>query len=413
MQALPRLERAVTLLPSSVEAWDILGDAYFHAGALTGREDWAVRASQAFQRARSLDSTIAVNAQRHLADLAFMKGDVQAHTSFATATVGPRGPDYLRYQAALLGGDRGAIRAARNLYAGAWARGDEDGIDWALHGLTLAASELDSLIAQLTRDAATAEQRRAVAEWTVQALMMSGRPAKGAAALRRLHEADTTAIHSDLVAYAIDDSIAATILPRTSAVDSRTQLHPIGCNAALARLRHGDSTGMAALLATLPAMDPRLPAAEAVLTVKRGNVAQATVCGEVLRGVYKSSASDGLPLLLRADSVMRLTPLNYADFWNYDLAHAFAARGDYRAAAAAVRRHFIDLLPLPRLPLALRDEGRWAVLAGDTTAAIAAFRHYLLWRESPEPVLIPERDSVRAELAALEQARSRRLSLPR
>ena len=84
-----------------------------------------------------------------------------------------------------------------------------------------------------------------------------------------------------------------------------------------------------------------------------------------------------------------------------------------RRAAAAVRRHFIDLLPLPRLPLALRDEGRWAALAGDTTAAIAAFRHYLLWRESPEPVLMPERDSVRAELAALEQARSRRLSLPR
>ena len=117
-----------------------------------------------------------------------------------------------------------------------------------------------------------------------------------------------------------------------------------------------------------------------------------------------SRSPSGGALLLRADSIMRLLSLNYADDWNYDLALAFARRGDYAHAAAAVRRHFIDLLPLARLPILLREEGRWAALAGDTTAALTAYRHYLMWREDPEPAFVAERDSVRAELAALEHA---------
>ena len=100
---------------------------------------------------------------------------------------------------------------------------------------------------------------------------------------------------------------------------------------------------------------------------------------------------------------MRFTPLNYADFWNYDLALALAQRGMYAAAVSAVQRHFVDLLPLPRLVIGLRHEGKWAALAGDTAAAIATYRHYLLWRQDPEPVLGPQRDSVLAELAALEK----------
>jgi hypothetical protein len=108
---------------------------------------------------------------------------------------------------------------------------------------------------------------------------------------------------------------------------------------------------------------------------------------------------------MRTDSIMRLTPINYGPFWNYDLAIAFARLGEYAAAAAAVRRRFVDAADVPRLVVGLRQEGRWAALAGDTTSAIKAYSHYLLWRSSPEPALIPQRDSVRAELAALTNAR--------
>ena len=133
----------------------------------------------------------------------------------------------------------------------------------------------------------------------------------------------------------------------------------------------------------------------------------AAICGEVAHGVLASLTTTSTARLLRADSLMRRMPLNYADFWNYDLALAFARRGQYALAAAAARRRLNDVEPLPRLVLSLRQEGRWAALAGDRAAAIKAYRHYLLWRSAPEPALVPQRDSVQAELAAQLKAERR------
>jgi len=407
MQALSRLERVVSLVPGSVEAWDILGDDYYHAGALTGRDGWAERAKRAFLRARELDSTIAVNARVHLADLAFIERDVHAHEQLASAANGPRGPKYFGYQSALLRGSQVAIHAARIDYANAWARGDEDGLDWAFEGLTLPQHELDSLIGQVKSGATTDKQLRVITEWEVRAAFMGGRPAAAAEALRRYYGSDSASLYAEIIDYALGDSVAAERVAGAVSIEGKRQVHPYSCNVALSRLRRGDSTGAQAILATEPALDDRLGAAAVVLTVRRGLVAQAAICGQVLRGVLASHAPTASALsdwlLFRADSIMRVTRLNYADFWNYDLALALARRGAYAAAASAARRHFVDLLPLPRLVIALREEGRWAVSAGDTAAALRAYRHYLLWRESPESSLVPQRDSVRAELAALER----------
>ena len=144
--------------------------------------------------------------------------------------------------------------------------------------------------------------------------------------------------------------------------------------------------------------------------VGRGLDGQAKLCGQVLRAVLASTVSSNprstLALLLRADSMMKITTVNYGTYWNYDLALGFARRGEYAAAAAAVRRRFVDASNLPRrLVLSLRQEGRWAAQAGDIAGAIEAYEHYLLWRGDPEPALVPQRDSVRAELAAISRAR--------
>jgi hypothetical protein len=407
MQALPRLERATTLFPNSAEAWDILGDDYYHAGALIGRKDWAARANEAFLRARELDSTIAVGARMHLADLAFMARDARRHARFSTATTGPRGPAYLAYQAAMLRGDAARIRAARMRYSHAWARGDEDGIDWAFRGMTLPQMELDSLIRQFESDAVSVDQRRLVGGWILDAAVMGGRPVAASAAMQRYFGDDSTSAFATMIDYAVDDSLVAERLARVVSVNGVKQTHPDSCNVALSRLRRGDTSGVATILATEPPLDDQRPAADVVSTVRRGVVGQAAICGQVLRGVLAvqlaHGSSSGDRLLLRADSIMRFTPLNYADFWNYDLALALARRGMYPAAVSAVQRHFVDLLPLPRLVIGLRHQGSWAALAGDTATAIAAYRHYLLWRQDPEPVLRPQRDSVVRELAALEK----------
>ena len=46
-------------------------------------------------------------------------------------------------------------------------------------------------------------------------------------------------------------------------------------------------------------------------------------------------------------------------------------------------------------------EGRLAARVGDRSGAILAYQRYLILRRDPEPSLIPQRDSVVAELSAL------------
>jgi len=53
------------------------------------------------------------------------------------------------------------------------------------------------------------------------------------------------------------------------------------------------------------------------------------------------------------------------------------------------------------LPGILKEEGRLAESVGDTSGAITAYRRYLALRMDPDPSLVPQRDSVRAALAAL------------
>jgi hypothetical protein len=48
-------------------------------------------------------------------------------------------------------------------------------------------------------------------------------------------------------------------------------------------------------------------------------------------------------------------------------------------------------------------EGTIASRAGDRPGAILAYERYLLLRRDPEPIMVPQRDSVVAELAALKR----------
>ncbi len=77
------------------------------------------------------------------------------------------------------------------------------------------------------------------------------------------------------------------------------------------------------------------------------------------------------------------------------------AGGDPRGALAAVRRRMYGCCQRRYLSTPLREEGRLAVLTGDTTSAIKDYQHYLALRSEPEPALRPEMERVREELAAL------------
>jgi hypothetical protein len=87
--------------------------------------------------------------------------------------------------------------------------------------------------------------------------------------------------------------------------------------------------------------------------------------------------------------------------WNLVLARLLEKQGNLPRALATVRRREYGLRTPPYLSTYLREEGRLAALTGDTAAAIKAYQHYLALRSNPEPVLKPEVERVRSELAGL------------
>jgi hypothetical protein len=394
MELLPRIERAVTLLPNSAEAWDILGDLYFHVGGMAGREDWIDRARRAFTRAVELDATLCPCAHEHLADFAFFDRDARL---FAKHT---RQTPWQRYQAGIIGGVPADIRAARLEYM----RDQPPNPAWPfwLTGISLPNAELDSLLVGLGPAANTDRQRTSLSRWLADASTKEGRPSRANEARAQLFGADTVAAYQDMLDYAEGDSLAAERV--APLIGSK---YPAGgevaCDVALSRLRRGDTTGVAAILSTVQPWPKERPLSE-LWNVPRPQRASRQ-CWFVLTGVFDAVTGKSVANLMIADSVMRFSPLNCCHKWNYDLGVAFARRGNYAAAAAAARRRWLASggMNPARLVIALRQEGKWAAVAGDTTAAIKAYRHYLLWREKPEQPYVAQRDSVRAELASLER----------
>jgi tetratricopeptide (TPR) repeat protein len=405
-QALHQLERVIELLPNSAEAWDIIGDLYFHVGALIGRENWADLSRRAFLRGMRLDAKLCLCATEHLAHFAYLERDTKTFEKFA--------PDlpWQRYLGAVLAGNAKNVRATRIPYARELAveiagpsllNGSQP--EW-LTGILLKQQEVDSVLVLLQALANSRQQRTSLAEWSATASHFAGRPSRAVEFMRQA-TSDSVAYYSKLLEYAYDDSLATerlvALLKKTDADYARRK-----CDVALSRLRRGDATVASEFLAEIDPHERSLNAVVAGLPARAA--ALPMICAQVVRGVLASRQTAGGALLHRADSLMRSMPRNCCDRWNYDLALAFARRGEFASAATAVRRHAVAIGPwhLPRLVIGLREEGRWAAFAGDTAAAIKAYRQYLLYRENPEPVLIPQRDSVRSELDILERATHRR-----
>lgn len=420
-QMLPRLERAIEGLPQSVEAWDVLGDLYLRVGALIGREDWADRAERAMKQAFGLDSVMAISARAKLADLAYRKDDRSGVARYA-------GPEpWGRYLAALASGNRAAIAAAR---IGAVRSGMDRGAAFWQVEIGIPIPELDTILSLGQSLASSGAQQRTVATWAWNVANLTGQLSRNRPVERWFPPGDSVGDHTSDLLMSLglywERSREAWLSVHLGGLVRPDRL--AACEVGLARLRRGDTTGVGAILAGLPRWEPGRDLGELRRGLgqgggtpeeqDRGLERRTMVCREVLDGALGSFDPARRAVVLRADSVMRFMPLNWGEWWNYDVALALARQGEYAAASRAVRRRWWGISP--RRVIALRQEGRWAALAGDTGAAITAYRNYLIWRSNPEPMppplprdaLIAQRDSVRAELAALEKS-SRKPARPK
>jgi tetratricopeptide (TPR) repeat protein len=386
---------AVAERTNSPEAWAILGETYLHYGALLGIDDWLSRARFAFERGYASDTTVGLG---HMGLVTYLLNDVRGHSAaLARLTQRSRNSALIaseRYLQALMLGNRAGIQAAADKIS------REEPQAFYFSSTMLPSTEVEAVLERIERSAAccgrSAEEadahRRSTTLTRVHLATNGGRSGATAARLA-LFDNDTTQQLLDALKSADEDSADVEHLARRIAINpnalGRNAAWAVTCEITLARLRRADTTGFRTGIATLQQSPNR----------------EARVCAMVADAIGASLApGTNNAALWVADSIMRNktwhTPSNNANpHWNYDLALAFARRGDYRSAAFAARRRLFARRF--RLGVSVRDEGRWFLMAGDTARAMTAFQSYLKLRDNPQPTLVPERDSIRTQLAAI------------
>jgi len=376
-------EQATQRMPESAEAWYYLGDALFHTGRLADVSDADARARQAFEQAFQRDSLYG-GPITHLARLAFGAGDTAAQRLWTRRELA-------------LDSTAGYVPLTRwDLMA---ATRDEPGIHAFLSKLdslpsgllvqTVLFAPLDSvtiahqaeLLDAAHRRATTTGDRVNIAARYAELLWNRGRPSeagKWVDTLRTLNPGWARYLSVGGAIWFGGES------PDTSAMGDMADLWRLSQGELAAGDRLVKESRAGAAKDTLGGNDRRLGAlVEAWLAVKRG----APAAGQ---------------LVDVADSLWR-GYTQYSEVASIQLARLYQAQGRVDRALRAVRRrnHSLDQ-PVPRgLAESLRPEGRLAALAGDKSGAIRAYRDYLRLRVDPEPSRIPQRDSVRAELAAV------------
>jgi hypothetical protein len=128
------------------------------------------------------------------------------------------------------------------------------------------------------------------------------------------------------------------------------------------------------------------------------------ICGGLLGAwLVRRGGPESATLLERVDSIYFASDVAV----DYQVTNIVTARvresvGDLTGARKAIGRVSVGLTISPRFQSTyLREQGRLALAAGDTAAAVTALRRYVALRSDPEPSLRAESDSARALLASL------------
>jgi tetratricopeptide (TPR) repeat protein len=393
-------EEAVAAAPDNPDLWYLLGDEYFHFGALLGMDSSLSRAGQAFRRSLALDSAGAVfptfaEPLIHLVEIAAIEGDTTMMTRLATTALAADstavGAGFFRWVLATASQDSVALVSARSRFLQMDAMSlinlvnssQEMGTGWqdaqaataAFRAGTLTKPSILAHVLALNRgrpkEALTAlkemleNQVRERLHWrVVDALYWDGDSAAGARAARELGP------------YANSSGTGTT-------PDREVRSRDL-CVQQQWRLAHGDSIATRAAIRRLQG--------------------PYQLCAAVLEAWLATigTRSHAALALDRLDSLLLTGMSGEASTLpaNIIAARLHEAMGDSRAALAAIRRRAYGFQP-QYLSTYLREEGRLAALTGDTAGAIKAYRHYLALRSEPEPALKPEVQRVRTGLAGL------------
>jgi tetratricopeptide (TPR) repeat protein len=400
-------EEVVVAAPDDPQAWASLGDQVYHYGRLLGMPDAVERSLRAYQRALVLDSSY-LPGWEHLGEAALLAGD----SSLARRSIRAR-----------LQRDSVSPYAKQDQWLGRRLLGDSalpdvplasdslvstpTSIAWMAVAQGAALADADTVV-ELTLRRVQGKRDRRRAEFRARNYyLVRGWPTRARRAVAATLDPHLRRDFLILDAiYAGGDSMLARRLvaeaPATfSRPESDDQLPTITLQSVAAQFqltRGNTEPARRAVRAWL--IKPMMP--ESLLAVYTSDYAARLLDAQLAALDHRPDARARLEEL---DSLLRDAPTG-GDFFerigNIEAARLWQERGEPGRALASIRRRLEGLQTYSELPQYLRNEGRYAALAGDGKGAIQAYRRYLVLRSDAESALQSQVDTVRAELAAVE-----------
>ena len=399
-------EELVQASPDNAEAWAIMGDWIYHYGALVGMADARERAIRAYRRALALDSTY-VPSLEHLHEIYYAVGD----------TAAARQAISLRLRLDSITPLAASTRAfARQFLAdtvlGAISLSDDSLLTRPFvvagralefgSGLAVAESVLTLHRARVSTDT----ERRRLRDFAVEFYLNRGQPRRAQAVTGEpATPGDRAATILDALYAEADSAVAARVAARVPRSFIRTTR----------AADHGKVWEQYAAAQYDLTYGRARPAREAVLAWRGSETAADTSSTLILLAYHatlldaqlaaRDHRPDALTRLNELDSLLQAAPGwgEFESLGNLLAARLWHQRGDVLRALVTVRRRVAGLQVPATFATSLREEARYAALAGDREGAIKAYRHYLALRSDAEPRLQPQVEIVRAELAALER----------
>jgi eukaryotic-like serine/threonine-protein kinase len=409
-------ERYLAYAPDRADAWYLLGDHVFHYGWVLDVPNPEERALASFRRASEIDSSYVVG-YLHALPLAITLGDTAASRRFErlrmTADTSKYWVGIHRWHEAWAGGDSARARAIADsidlsqyvfgmgqlaFYAGVGAPDVRRALDAALkeapdlqrrgfermaHDFELVAGRPSAALAHLDASSEGAEDINVPVLKVRDALIADGDTAAALDGARFLARFDSDPVSPDSARRVTQRAATRVLEPW--------------------RLSRGDTSQTRRSIARLRELTRDLTGARKV---------DAEVEVAAIEAMHADvTRSPGLrAATMRLDSLLRITDYPSTNVGRASFANLVAARlleklGDTRRALAAARRRSDAWAQNnPYLATQLREQGRFAALAGEREEAIRVYRHYLGLRSSAEPELQPQVDAVRRELRELERA---------
>jgi tetratricopeptide (TPR) repeat protein len=369
--------------PDSPDGWYFLGDYYFHFGRPFAPTRYLEIAREAFERSAAIDSQATL--LNHLTWIGIITQDTGLLRRAAPALDRTEDPSKWMqgWLAAATTGDASRLAALRRRPVDHADEPEAVMGAFAASGAVIPPGLMDEMFRRWTEATGEAARRQDVQLWHGVALALTGRPGAAertwAAMPAGPAAADEMRLVLDLAGDATGLDVASAVRRLEASVGGDpASVTDAACLLELWRRDHGEGA--------------RADAARFRDLRRCARAIDAATLG-------RSQASGADTQLAAVDSAMHWAFTSTADAAPFEgpvVARAWERRGNVQRALAAVR-HNIN-------PVAgLRDEGRLAAMAGDTTGALFAYRWWLRRTTYAEPVLQPARDSVRAEVARLER----------